>query len=213
MALLSVLMLQTVSAPEFFNGPELLDFLARFAFNFFIVYLIIRWLYYPVHKNKDYFFTYFLFNLIIFLLCYMMKNTQLEIGVAFGLFAVFSILRYRTLNVSVVDMAYLFLVISIGVINSLSNENVSIVQVLAANLIIVIIIFVMEKRWLIRHASEKVIEYEKIENIRPENHDKLMADLKDRLGLDVHRVEIGKVDFTRDVATIRIFYFETTSSE
>ena len=141
----------------------------------------------------------------------MMKNTQLEIGVAFGLFAVFSVLRYRTLNVSVVDMAYLFLVISIGVINSLSNENVSIVQVLAANFIVVIIIFVMEKRWLIRHASEKVIEYEKIENIRPENHDKLMADLKERLGLDVHRVEIGKVDFTRDVATIRIFYFENIS--
>jgi hypothetical protein len=205
---ISVLMLQAITAPQFFNSAELIDFFARFAFNFFIVYVIIRWLYYPVHKNKDYFFTYFLFNLIIFLLCYMMKNTQLEIGVAFGLFAVFSVLRYRTLNVSVVDMAYLFLVISIGVINSLGNQNVSIVQVLAANLMIVVIIFVMEKRWLVRHASEKVVEYEKIENIRPENYGKLLEDLKERTGLDVHRVEIGRVDFTRDTATIRIFYFE-----
>src|SRR5690242_344880 len=121
MELLSVFILSTISPPAFFDGPALFDFLSRFAFNFLIVYIIIRWLYYPVHKNKDYLFTYFLFNLIIFLLCYMMKNTQLEIGVAFGLFAVFSVLRYRTLNVSVVDMAYLFLVISIGVINSLSN--------------------------------------------------------------------------------------------
>lgn len=208
MVLLSILMLQTMTAPEFFNGPELLDFVARFAFNFIVAYIIIRWLYYPIHQNKDYLFTYFLFNLIIFLLCYMMKNTQLEIGVAFGLFAVFSILRYRTLNVSVVDMAYLFVMISVGVINSLSNENVSVAQVLAANVFIVIIIYVMEKVWLVKHAAEKVVEYEKIENIRPENQHKLIEDLKERTGLNVYRVEIGKVDFTRDVATIRIFYFE-----
>src|SRR6185295_19918970 len=160
MGLLSVIMLTSIAAPEFFNGPAMLDFIARFAFNFLMVYIIVRWLYYPIHQNKDYLFTYFLFNLIIFLLCYMMKNTQLEIGVAFGLFAVFSILRYRTLNVSVVDMAYLFLVISVGVINSLSNKNVSIAQVLAANIFIVVIIYVMEKVWLVKHAAEKVVEYE-----------------------------------------------------
>jgi hypothetical protein len=210
MALLSVLMLQTITPPVFFDAPSLIDFLLRFAFNFLIVYIVVRWLYYPVHKNKDYLFTYFLFNLIIFLLCYMMKNTQLEIGVAFGLFAVFSVLRYRTLNVSVVDMAYLFLVISIGVINSLSNEHVSIVEVLVSNFLIIAIIFVMEKVWLVRHATSKVIEYEKIENIRPENYEKLLADLKERTGLDVHRVEIGRIDFTRDVARVRIFYFDQT---
>ena len=211
MALLSTLFLSAITAPAFFDKLALIDFLARFAFNFLIVYIIVRWLYYPVHKNKDYLFTYFLFNLIIFLLCYMMKNTQLEIGVAFGLFAVFSVLRYRTLNVSVVDMAYLFLVISIGVINSLSNENVSIVEVLVSNFLIILIIFVMEKVWLIKHASTKVIEYEKIENIRPENHHKLIADLKERTGLDIQRIEIGRIDFTRDVARIRIFYFDITA--
>lgn len=211
MALLSILTLTTMTAPAFFDGPALFDFIARFAFNFLMVYIIVRWLYYPVHKNKDYLFTYFLFNLIIFLLCYMMKNTQLEIGVAFGLFAVFSVLRYRTLNVSVVDMAYLFLVISVGVINSLSNENVSITEVLVSNFLIVVIIFIMEKVWLVKHATSKVIEYEKIENIRPENYDKLIADLKQRTGLDIQRIEIGRIDFTRDVARIRIFYFDTAT--
>jgi len=205
---LDILVLDAFKSPVFFNGPALIDFLVRFIFNFIVAYTVIRWIYYPVHKNKDYLFTYFLFNIIIFMLCYMMKNTQLEIGVAFGLFAVFSILRYRTMNIGIMDMAYLFLVISIGVVNSLSNEQVSIVEVLLANALIVLIIFVMERVWLVRHASSKVILYEKIENIRPENQDKLIADLKERTGLNVHRVEIGRIDFMRDVARIRIFYFE-----
>ncbi len=138
----------------------------------------------------------------------MMRNTQLEIGVAFGLFAVFSILRYRTLNVGVMDMAYLFLIISVGVINAMSNENVSIAEILFANFLIVTVIYVLEKIWLVRVASNKTIVYEKIENIRPENYDKLIADLKDRTGLNVHRVEIGRVDFMRDIARIKIFYFD-----
>ncbi|HUM46602.1 MAG TPA: DUF4956 domain-containing protein [Chitinophagales bacterium] len=192
----------------FWDSTELLDLLFRFAFNFLIAYIIIRWIYYPTHKNKDYLFTYFLFNIIIFMLCYMMRNTQLEIGVAFGLFAVFSILRYRTLNVGVMDMAYLFLIISVGVINSLSNEKVSIAEILFANFLIVSVIFILEKIWLVRIASNKVVVYEKIENIRPENYDKLIADLKDRTGLNVHRVEIGRVDFMRDIARIKIYYFD-----
>lgn len=192
----------------FWDSTELLDLLFRFAFNFLIAYIIIRWIYYPTHKNKDYLFTYFLFNIIIFMLCYMMRNTQLEIGVAFGLFAVFSILRYRTLNVGVMDMAYLFLIISVGVINSLSNEKVSIVEILFANFLIVSVIYILEKIWLVRIAANKVVVYEKIENIRPENYDKLIADLKDRTGLNVHRVEIGRIDFMRDIARIKIFYFE-----
>ena len=212
MTLLYSMLLQTLTAPPFFDAASMIDFLLRFAFNFLIVYIVVRWLYYPVHKNKDYLFTYFLFNLIIFLLCYMMKNTQLEIGVAFGLFAVFSVLRYRTLNVSVVDMAYLFLVISIGVINSLSNEHISIAEILVSNFLIIFIIYVMEKVWLVRHASTKVIVYEKIENIRPENYNNLLADLKERTGLDIHRVEIGRIDFTRDVARVRIFYFDQTTA-
>jgi hypothetical protein len=208
MNLSEILLLQSFEAPVLLNPPALIDFLARFVFNFVVAYTIIRWIYYPVHKNKDYFFTYFLFNIIIFLLCYMMKNTQLEIGVAFGLFAVFSILRYRTMNVSIMDMSYLFVVIAIGVVNSLSNEQVSIMEVILANILVVLIIFVMERVWLVRHASSKTVVYEKIENIRPENHDKLIADLRERTGLNIHRVEIGRIDFMRDVARVRIFYFE-----
>src|SRR5580765_3241416 len=161
MVLLDALFAVDPTQITFWDTDSLLDLLFRFAFNFLIAYIIIRWLYYPTHKNKDYLFTYFLFNIIIFMLCYMMKNTQLEIGVAFGLFAVFSILRYRTLNVGVMDMAYLFLIISIGVINSLSNEKVSIAEILFANFLIVAIIFLLEKIWLVRVASSKVIVYEK----------------------------------------------------
>ena len=208
MVLLDTMFALDSSQLVLWDAGSLIDLLLRFAFNFLVAYIIIRWIYYPTHKNKDYLFTYFLFNIIIFMLCYMMRNTQLEIGVAFGLFAVFSILRYRTLNVSVMDMAYLFLIISVGVINSLSNEKVSITEILFANFLIVGVIYILEKIWLVRVASSKVIVYEKIENIRPENYEKLLADLKDRTGLEVHRVEIGRVDFMRDVARIKIFYFE-----
>jgi hypothetical protein len=208
MVLLDTMFALDSSQLVLWDAGSLIDLLLRFAFNFLVAYIIIRWIYYPTHKNKDYLFTYFLFNIIIFMLCYMMRNTQLEIGVAFGLFAVFSILRYRTLNVSVMDMAYLFLIISVGVINSLSNEKVSITEILFANFLIVGVIYVLEKIWLVRVASSKVVVYEKIENIRPENYEKLLADLKDRTGLEVHRVEIGRVDFMRDVARIKIFYFE-----
>lgn len=208
MELLNVLLLEEFKLPVLFSAPEFLDFFLRFLFNFVVAYTVIRWIYYPVHKNKDYLFTYFLFNIIIFVLCYMMKNSQLQIGVAFGLFAVFSVLRYRTMNVSIMDMAYLFLVISIGVINSLSNDQVSIAEVIFANVLVVGIIYVMEKVWLVRHASSKTIVYEKIENIKPENYDKLIADLKERTGLDIHRAEIGRIDFMTDVARIKIFYFD-----
>ncbi len=208
MELLNVLLLEEFKLPVLFSAPEFLDFFLRFLFNFVVAYTVIRWIYYPVHKNKDYLFTYFLFNIIIFVLCYMMKNSQLQIGVAFGLFAVFSVLRYRTMNVSIMDMAYLFLVISIGVINSLSNDQVSIAEVIFANVLVVGIIYVMEKVWLVRHASTKTIVYEKIENIKPENYDKLIADLKERTGLDIHRAEIGRIDFMTDVARIKIFYFD-----
>ncbi|MCS6916106.1 MAG: DUF4956 domain-containing protein [Chitinophagales bacterium] len=203
-----MLLLESYTVPTLVNAPALADFLIRFLFNLLIAYVVIRWIYYPVHKNKDYFFTYFLFNIIIFVLCYMLKNTHLQLGVAFGLFAVFSILRYRTMNVAVMDMTYLFLVISIAVINALSTEHVSVLEVIIANLSVVIMTFVMERIWLVRHASSKVILYEKIENIRPENYEKLLADLKERTGLNVHRVEIGRIDFMRDIARIRIFYFE-----
>src|SRR5580765_3455736 len=152
MVLLDALFAVDPTQLVFWDTDSLLDLLFRFAFNFLMAYIIIRWIYYPTHKNKDYLFTYFLFNLIIFVLCYMMKNSQLEIGVAFGLFAVFSILRYRTLNVSVMDMAYLFLVISIGVINSLSNDQVSVTEMIFANILVVVVIFVMEKVWLVKHA-------------------------------------------------------------
>ncbi|MCY7409798.1 MAG: DUF4956 domain-containing protein [Chitinophagales bacterium] len=208
MELLNVLLLEEFKLPVLFSAPEFLDFFLRFLFNFVVAYTVIRWIYYPVHKNKDYLFTYFLFNIIIFVLCYMMKNSQLQIGVAFGLFAVFSVLRYRTMNVSIMDMAYLFLVISIGVINSLSNDQVSIAEVIFANVLVVGIIYVMEKVWLVRHASSKTIVYEKIENIKPENYDKLIADLKERTGLDIHRAEIGRIDFMTDVARIKVFYFD-----
>lgn len=199
-------------------GSKLLDvndfseLLIRFIFNFLIAFVLIRVIYYPTHRRKDYLFTFFLFNILIFFICILLNSVKLKLGFAFGLFAVFGILRYRTEQLPIKEMTYLFMIIAVAIINSLTSNKISLVEVLFANITIVIATFLLEKVWLLKHESRKTITYERIENIKPENHQLLIDDLKERTGLKIHRIQIGKVDFLRDTANIRIFYFEEGES-
>lgn len=196
-------------------GFELIDYskfyelLFRFTLNIGVMLLLVRWLYYSVAKRKDYLFTYILIGTIIFLLCYLLENVKLQIGFALGLFAIFGILRYRTSQIPIKEMTYLFLVIGISVINALANKKVSIIEVLFTNFAIVAITYGFEKVWLLRHESAKTIIYEKIELIKPENYNKLIDDLQLRTGITrINRVEIGRIDFLRDTCRLKIYYFE-----
>lgn len=198
---------------HFFDSADFFDLIIRYGFNLFVCYIIVRGIYYPLHRNKDYFFTYFLFNAIIFMLAYMMNNVKLEMGVAFGLFAVFSILRYRTISVSIKEMAYLFTVISIAAINSLSSKKISVAELILANTIVVGIVYILEKKWLVKHASYKIVTYDRIDLIKPEKHSEMMADLRARTGLPVHRFEIGRIDFLRDTARLKVFYFSERNED
>lgn len=196
-------------------GFELIDYskfyelLFRFALNIGVMLLLVRWLYYSVAKRKDYLFTYILIGTIIFLLCYLLENVKLQIGFALGLFAIFGILRYRTSQIPIKEMTYLFLVIGISVINALANKKVSIIEVLFTNFAIVAITYGFEKVWLLRHESAKTIIYEKIDLIKPENYNKLIEDLELRTGITrINRVEIGRIDFLRDTCRLKIYYFE-----
>ena len=128
-------------------------------------------------------------------------------GFALGLFAVFGILRYRTNPMPIKEMTYLFVVIGISIINSLTNKKVSYAEVLFTNIAIVLVIYGLEKVWLLRHESCKLVTYEKIDLIKPEKHNELMADLQERTGLKINRIEIGKIDFLRDTARIMIYYY------
>lgn len=181
----------------------------RFAINIFFLTLIIRYIYYPAAKRKDYMFTYFMISIIVFFLCFTLKKYELDIGMALGLFAIFGIIRYRTNPIEIKEMTYLFVVIGVSVINSLANKKMSYAEILVGNLIIVGALVLLEKYWIVKNEVTKEILYEKIENIKPQHSDQLIADLEDRTGLTINKVSIGQVDFLKDTAVVTIYYFNS----
>lgn len=184
------------------------ELISKFALDAVVVFVLIRLIYYPVHRKKENLFTYFVFNLLIFFLCILMNNVKLSVGFGFGLFAIFSVIRYRTEQVEIKDMTYLFAVITVAVINSLAGKKISWAELVFANGMILLMVFLLEQVWLTRHEAVRQLIYERIELIRPENKDKLYADIEERLGIRVSRVEIGRIDLLRDTAQLRVFYFE-----
>jgi len=193
---------------EFFDKKDFFELLIKALFNFLVIGYIVRYLYYPATKNKDYLFTYLLISLTVFLLCFLLENVKLQLGFALGLFAVFGIIRYRTDPIPIKEMTYLFLVIGISVMNALANKKISHTELIFANFSLIVLSYVLEKIWLLKHESSKMIFYEKIELIKPNRMSDLIADLKDRTGLNITRVVIRKIDFLRDTAQLKIFFFE-----
>ena len=186
-------------------STEFMELIIRFGFNLFIAFIIIKLIYHRDHKDNGFVFTYFMFNSLIFFFSYLLSNITINLGFAFGLFAVFAIMRYRTDPIPIKEMTYLFIVITIGVINALSKTEVSYEALLFTNVAIVGLTYFLETYWqkhlLVRH----MVVYEKLENIKPENHDKLLADLKERTGLDIQQFEIRRINFLRDTFRIRIY--------
>jgi len=196
---------------EFLNIPLFDDDFYKMAFRFVLnlvfLTIIIRWLYYSAAKRKDYLFTYFMIGIIVFFLCFTLKKYELDIGMALGLFAIFGIIRYRTDPIPIKEMTYLFVIIGVSVINSLANQKMSYAEIVGANIAVVAALFIMEKLMVVRSITTKTIDYEKIENIKPENYAILKADLEDRTGLTIEDIEIGNVDFLKDSAKLKIKYF------
>ncbi len=193
---------------EFFDKKDFFELLIKALFNFLVIGYIVRYLYYPATKNKDYLFTYLLISLTVFLLCFLLENVKLQLGFALGLFAVFGIIRYRTDPIPIKEMTYLFLVIGVSVMNALANKKISHTELIFANFSLIALSYVLEKIWLLKHESSKMIFYEKIELIKPNKMSDLIADLKDRTGLNITRVVVRKIDFLRDTAQLKIFFFE-----
>ncbi|MAX69058.1 MAG: DUF4956 domain-containing protein [Flavobacteriales bacterium] len=194
-----------------YDAEDFWKLITKGIFNLFIILIIVRYIYYPVTKNKDYLFTYLLISLTVFLLCVLLDSVKLQLGFALGLFAIFGIIRYRTDPIPIKEMTYLFLVIGISVVNALANKKISHAELVFANLLLVFVTFGMERIWLLRHESRRNIIYEKIELIKPENKEELLEDLKERTGLNIVRYEIRRIDFLKDIANIRIFYYEDDS--
>ncbi len=185
---------------------DIWELVQRLGLNFISIFILIRLIYYPIHKNKDFLFTFFLFNVINFLICFLLSTAKLKMGFAFGLFAIFSILRYRTVTVPVREMGYFFISVTLGIINALvSNENYW-VQLLIANGIIIGLTYILDYRISLKHENFKEIIYDRIDLIVPEKREELLADLKLRTGLNIHRVEFIRIDLLKDTARIYAFY-------
>lgn len=191
-----------------FEASDILRMTLRFSFNLAMVIILVRLIYYPITKRKDYLSTYILISVSIFFLCSLLENVKLELGFALGLFAIFGIIRYRTDPIPIKEMTYLFLVIGISVMNALANKKVSHTELAITNVVIIIVAYALERVFLLKHETTKKIVYERIDLIVPERYEDLMGDLKYRTGLNINRVEIGNIDFLRDTANIRIFYYE-----
>ncbi|MCW0483756.1 DUF4956 domain-containing protein [Gaoshiqia sediminis] len=208
MNLLSILANQAFNEVAFYNSASFWDLIIRFSFNLLVTLIIVRFIYYKKTRRKDYLFTYLLINTMIFLLAYLLSGVELKLGFAFGLFALFGILRYRTNPVQIKEMTYLFVLIGVAVINSISDEYIPYAEVLLANLALVVILWVLEFAFLLSHESSKKVLYEKIELIAQNNHQALIEDLRKRTGINIHRVEIVSINFLRDTAKIIIYYYE-----
>ena len=191
-----------------FDSKDFFKLLVKTAFNLSIILIIVRYIYYPITKNKDYLFTYLLISLTVFLLCILLDSVKIELAFALGLFAIFGIIRYRTDPIPIKEMTYLFLVIGVSVIKALANKKISYSELVFANVMIIAVTYGLEKIWLLRHETRKNIIYEKIDLIGPDKRDELLLDLKERTGIDVVRVEIRRIDFLKDIAYLRIFYYE-----
>ncbi|NPV55071.1 MAG: DUF4956 domain-containing protein [Anaerolineae bacterium] len=185
---------------------DIVTLLLSFAFNFVVAFVLVRFIYYPATHNKRYVFTFLAFNSVIFFVLSFLTSVEIGMGVGFGLFAIFTILRYRTDPVPVREMTYLFIISALPVMNSASSSGDLWIQLIIANLAILTIIFVLEKEWGFKYETSKRIVYEKIELIRPERRAELYADLEQRTGLKVKRVAIGKVNFLRDTAELMVYY-------
>jgi hypothetical protein len=193
---------------KFIHLEDFLGLIIRLAVHMLFVVLLVRGIYYPIAKRKDFLFTYLLFSLTIFLMCFMLESVKLQMGFALGLFAVFGIIRYRTDAIPIKEMTYLFVVIGMSVMNALINKKISLVELSFANLVIIGATYGLEKVWLLRHEAQKIIVYENIDLIKVGREEEMIADIELRTGIKVNRFEIGKIDFLRDTALIKIYFFE-----
>ncbi|MEJ6588553.1 MAG: DUF4956 domain-containing protein [Crocinitomicaceae bacterium] len=181
--------------------------LIRLCVNIVFITILIRFLYYQKTKRKDYLFTYYLIGTITFFLCFGLKKLDIDTGMGLGLFAIFGIIRYRTDAIEIKEMTYLFLIIGLSVVNALASNQLSIAEMALINVFMVVLTYILEFLWLMKHETRKTINYERIDLITPDKAPEMKKDIETRTGLSINRFEIGKIDFLNDTAQVRIFYY------
>ncbi len=200
-----------------FFSPEFGDAMLRFAVCMMANWIIVHFLYYKKAKRRDYYFTFMLISIALYFLVYMMMGMdrgKATMGVGLGLFGIFSIMRYRTDAMPVREMSYLFVVICLAVVHSMASSlgvdefgqliGTPLIELVCIDLIVIIAVAICER--VLKTDASKIVQYDRIDLIKPERKEELIADLKQRLGLEVTNVRVGAVDFLRDMAVLRVYY-------
>lgn len=184
-------------------------FLIRVLINTVSMTVLIRLIYYHIYRRRDVFFTFFLINFVVFLLAFMLQKSTAfsslsSAGTAFGLMAAFSLLRFRTETISMKDMTYLFIIMTLGLINSIMDGLYW--EIIGLILLIIVAVFIVDGNMLMPNQKTKTVEYEGLENIKPEKHTLLIQDLSQRTGLHIQRISIEHIDLIKNRVEIRIYY-------
>ena len=187
----------------------------RFLINLAFLTFVIRFSYYRFSKKADYLFAFFLVGIVVFFLCFTLKKYEINLGLALGLFAIFGILRYRTDQIKIREMTYLFVIIGLSLINGLSNKKMSYVEILTLNTTVSLFVFYLDRYWNLQRLipQEKIapkdfgtqdVIYNSLENIKPKRHSLLKDELENSLGVEILKLDINEVDFEKQTAKIKI---------
>lgn len=185
--------------------PSLSLMIFRFVLNTIFVFILIQFFYYRKSRRLDYYFTFILISISIFFLIFLLGSVKIKVGMALGLFAIFGIIRYRTETVPVREMTYLFVIISLSVINAIALD-LSYAEIFITNFIYVFSVWIVESFRGLKHVSSKLILYDRVDNIHPEQRYALIEDLRKRTGLKIIKVDVGAINFMQDTVMLKIYY-------
>ncbi|MCB0483363.1 MAG: DUF4956 domain-containing protein [Flavobacteriales bacterium] len=213
--LLDFLHIPLLSAKLFgikYYDVDFLELLVRLAINTVVSYTIILYIFRSTRRDSEYIFTYLVFSPVVFFICHLFSAAKLSIGFAFGLFAVFSILRYRTTTIPVKEMTYMFIIIAVSVINAISTKKVSHAELMFTNAFLVALTFFLERFLMNSGIETQIIMYENIVDVRVGNEAAVIAELTRRTGLDILRYEVIEADYMSDAARLRVYYRQSNSN-
>jgi len=188
------------------NNPTFLEIMLRFGANMFFIFILIRYIYYKYNKQEDLLFTMFIMGIMVFFITSVLGNIFMEMSFAFGLFAIFAIMRFRTSNISIKDMAYIFAVVGISMINALKILKFPLFGIMIFNFLILLSTYLLEKYYIKNSSESHMITFENIELLKPDKELKLYKEISLMTGKNVFRVKVHRVNYKRGIALVEIFY-------
>ena len=203
--------LQEIASPNdllgmpIFQKESLITFAVLFCLNLLVCWIMVHFFYYRKAKRKDYYYTFMLFSVTVFVLMFLLNNVNLGMGFALGLFAIFGMIRYRTETVPIREMTYLFVTIGVSVVNGLAMSH-GLINLLLINILVMVIVGIIDGIFSAKQTPAKIILYDKIDLVKHGREEELIADLEERTGLTINKIEVGHIDFLRDVAYLKVHY-------